>query len=90
MPWLLKGGDPQKAFSSSTFLITTCSSFFPTYSLASPLYRVVSLCRLRLLKRGDPSENMFFQYLIEDRSSAGMSYVEFLVYVHRQIQNKMG
>ncbi|GJP53569.1 hypothetical protein CLOM_g12724 [Closterium sp. NIES-68] len=49
-----------------------------------------SYLRLRLLKRGDPSENLFFQTLVEDRSPSGMSYVEFLVYVHRQIQNKMG
>lgn len=35
------------------------------------------------------AEAVFLSHLIEDRSQAGMSYVEFLVYVHRQIQNKM-
>lgn len=48
-----------------------------------------SYLRMRLVKRGDPLESTFLAYLIEDRSQAGMSYVEFLVYVHRQIQNKM-
>eukprot|EP00271_Cylindrocystis_brebissonii_P012807 TRINITY_DN3230_c0_g1_i1.p1 TRINITY_DN3230_c0_g1~~TRINITY_DN3230_c0_g1_i1.p1 ORF type:complete len:1229 (+),score=266.22 TRINITY_DN3230_c0_g1_i1:375-4061(+) len=48
-----------------------------------------SYLRLRLLKRGDPSETAFFNYLIEDRTLSGMAYVEFLVHVHRQIQNKM-
>ncbi|CAK9882645.1 unnamed protein product [Sphagnum jensenii] len=48
-----------------------------------------SYLRLRLLKRGDPSELLFFSYLVEDKSALGYSYVEFLVHVHRQIQNRM-
>ena len=32
---------------------------------------------------------MFFSYMIEDKGSSGLSYVEFLVHVHRQIQVKM-
>ncbi len=47
-----------------------------------------SYMRTRILKRGDPSENAFYKKLIEDRSPAGMSYVEFLCHVHRLIQNK--
>ncbi|KAK3254205.1 hypothetical protein CYMTET_36578, partial [Cymbomonas tetramitiformis] len=47
-----------------------------------------SLMRLRVVKRADPCETAFFSMLAEDRSAAGMSYVEFLCYVHRQIQNK--
>lgn len=47
-----------------------------------------SLMRLRVVKRSDPCEAGFFNMLAEDRSAAGMSYVEFLCYVHRQIQNK--
>lgn len=46
--------------------------------------------RLSLHKRGDASEGAFFQCLVEDRSTAGMSYVEYLCLVHRQIQNKLG
>jgi protein transport protein SEC24 len=46
--------------------------------------------RLRVVRRGDPLEAVFLGQLLEDRSPAGMSYVEFLCHVHRQIQNKMG
>lgn len=45
--------------------------------------------RLRVAKRGDPFYPMFANMLVEDRSTAGMSYVEFLCHVHRQIQEKM-
>ena len=44
--------------------------------------------RTRVIKRGDPAENQFYRKLIEDRSPAGMNYVEFLCHVHRLIQNK--
>lgn len=47
-----------------------------------------SYMRMRVLKRPDPLEHLFFNSLIEDRSGAGMSYVEFLCQVHRQIQAK--
>ncbi|PWA72722.1 Sec24-like transport protein [Artemisia annua] len=45
--------------------------------------------RLKLCKKGDPSGMLFFSYMVEDKSPGGLSYVEFLVHVHRQIQNKM-
>ena len=46
--------------------------------------------RLRVLRRGDALEPAFFSALIEDRSPlAGMSYVEYLCFLHRQIQNKI-
>ncbi|KAI3802852.1 hypothetical protein L1987_30997 [Smallanthus sonchifolius] len=45
--------------------------------------------RLKLCKKGEPSGMTFFSYMVEDKSSNGLSYVEFLVYVHRQIQSKM-
>ncbi|KAL5715392.1 Protein transport protein Sec24C [Ranunculus cassubicifolius] len=48
-----------------------------------------SYLRLRLCKKGDPSENLFFSYMVEDKSPATASYVEFLVHIHRQIQAKM-
>ncbi|XP_030959941.1 protein transport protein Sec24-like At4g32640 isoform X2 [Quercus lobata] len=48
-----------------------------------------SYLRLKLCKKGDPSGMLFFSYMIEDKSSSGLSYVEFLVHVHRQIQLKM-
>jgi protein transport protein SEC24 len=45
--------------------------------------------RLRVAKKGDPFYPLFTTMMVEDRSSAGMSYVEFLCHVHRQIQEKM-
>ncbi|KAI3742106.1 hypothetical protein L1987_59786 [Smallanthus sonchifolius] len=45
--------------------------------------------RLKLCKKGDPSGALFFSYMVEDKSPSGLSYVEFLVHVHRQIQSKM-
>lgn len=48
-----------------------------------------SFMRLRLAKKGDAFYPLFVNLLVEDRSTAGMSYVEFLCHVHRQIQDKM-
>lgn len=48
-----------------------------------------SYLRLRLCRKGDPSGMLFFSYMIEDKTPGGLSYVEFLVHVHRQIQTKM-
>ncbi|KAL6760997.1 hypothetical protein V8C86DRAFT_991602 [Haematococcus lacustris] len=48
-----------------------------------------SFMRLRVARKGDPAEVAFFNGLVEDRSSAGLSYVEYLCQVHRLIQNKM-
>lgn len=45
--------------------------------------------RLRVAKKGDPFYPLFANMMVEDRSTAGMSYVEFLCHVHRQIQEKM-
>jgi protein transport protein SEC24 len=45
--------------------------------------------RLRVAKKGDPFYPLFANMMVEDRSTAGMSYVEFLCQVHRQIQEKM-
>ena len=44
--------------------------------------------RTRILKRGDSLEALFYNRLSEDRSPAGMSYVEFLCHCHRLIMNK--
>ena len=44
--------------------------------------------RTRVLKRGDSLEALFYNRLLEDRSPAGMSYVEFLCHSHRLIMNK--
>lgn len=46
--------------------------------------------RLRVAKKGDQTFSQFMNLLVEDKSTAGMSYVEFLCHVHRQIQEKMG
>ncbi|KAH6803284.1 Sec23/Sec24 protein transport family protein [Perilla frutescens var. frutescens] len=48
-----------------------------------------SYLRLRLCKKGDPSGMMFFSYLVEDKMASGLSYVEYLIHIHRQIQSKM-
>ncbi|KAK9138927.1 hypothetical protein Sjap_009521 [Stephania japonica] len=48
-----------------------------------------SYLRLRFCKRGEPSGMLFFSRLIEDKNPGSLSYVEFLVHVHRQIQAKM-
>ncbi|XP_047940906.1 protein transport protein Sec24-like At4g32640 isoform X2 [Salvia hispanica] len=48
-----------------------------------------SYLRLRLCKKGDPSGMTFFSYLIEDKTANGLSYVEYLIHIHRQIQSKM-
>ncbi|CAI9293190.1 unnamed protein product [Lactuca saligna] len=45
--------------------------------------------RMKLCKKGDQSGMLFFSYMVEDKSPNGLSYVEFLVHVHRQIQSKM-
>lgn len=42
---------------------------------------------IRVLKRGDPAEILFYNCLVEDKNPAGMSYIEFLCAVHRQIQS---
>ncbi|KAL8042687.1 hypothetical protein ABFX02_09G069500 [Erythranthe guttata] len=48
-----------------------------------------SYLRLKLCKKGDPSGMMFNSYMIEDKTAEGLSYVEFLVHIHRHIQSKM-
>lgn len=48
-----------------------------------------SYLRLRLCQKGDQSGDFFRSLLVEDKAPGGLSYVEFLVHVHRQIQSKM-
>lgn len=48
-----------------------------------------SYLRLRVCKRAEPAEFLFFSLMVEDKNALGSSYVEYLVYVHRQIQDKM-
>lgn len=48
-----------------------------------------SYLRFRWCRRGDPVEYLFFSHLVEDKNALGLSYVEYLVHVHRQIQTKM-
>ncbi|KAL1295793.1 hypothetical protein HN51_056629 [Arachis hypogaea] len=48
-----------------------------------------SYLRLKLCRKGDQSGMLFYSYMVEDKSAGGYSYVEFLIHVHRQIQNKM-
>ncbi|XP_047315997.1 protein transport protein Sec24-like At4g32640 [Impatiens glandulifera] len=48
-----------------------------------------SYLRMKLCKKGDPSGMLFFSCMVEDKSPSGLSYVEFLVHIHRQIQNKI-
>ncbi|XP_059643619.1 protein transport protein SEC24 C-like [Cornus florida] len=48
-----------------------------------------SYLRLKLCKKEDPSGMSFFSYMVEDKTQNGLSYIEFLVHIHRQIQSKM-
>ena len=49
-----------------------------------------SSMHLRLVRKGVQTEAAFYASLIEDRApSTGMSYIEFLCHLHRQIQNKL-
>lgn len=49
-----------------------------------------SYMHTRLVVKGHPYETLFHSALIEDRHMlSGMSYVEYLCFLHRQIQNKM-
>ena len=59
------------------------------------LYQMVDrLCdpsrhlRLKFVARGSGAETKLIRKLIEDRTQSGMSYVEYLCHVHRQIQNR--
>ncbi|MCD7454105.1 hypothetical protein HAX54_023467 [Datura stramonium] len=45
--------------------------------------------RLKLCKKGDSSGMLFLSHMVEDKTQSGLSYVEFLVHIHRHIQNKM-
>ena len=45
--------------------------------------------RLRVALRGDANEAAFYAGLVEDRSAAGQSYVEYLCAVHRKIQAQL-
>lgn len=48
-----------------------------------------SYLRFKLCKKGDSLGMLFFSYMVEDKTPTGLSYVEFLVHIHRQIQSKM-
>jgi len=49
-----------------------------------------SYMHTRIVVKGHPYETLFHSALIEDRHAlSGMSYVEYLCFLHRQIQNKM-
>lgn len=49
-----------------------------------------SYMHMRFVAKGHPHETLFQTALVEDRHLlSGMSYVEYLCFLHRQIQNKM-
>jgi protein transport protein SEC24 len=49
-----------------------------------------SYMHMRLVVKGHAHETLFYSAMVEDRHlSSGMSYIEYLCYLHRQIQNKM-
>ena len=67
---------------------------FPHWSTGLQAERWWSIClllnflmRVCMQCRGDPVEAAFYANLIEDKTSAGTSYVDFLVAVHRSIAN---
>ncbi|KAK9672722.1 hypothetical protein RND81_12G119900 [Saponaria officinalis] len=48
-----------------------------------------SYLRLQICRSGDPSGMLFFSYMVEDKTLMGLSYVEFLVHIHRHITSKL-
>ena len=47
-----------------------------------------SYMHMRLVVKGHPYETLFYSAMVEDRHlSSGMSYIEYLCFLHRQIQN---
>ena len=50
--------------------------------------QIIVVMMLLLPCRGDVVEAAFYSNLIEDKTSAGTSYVDYLVAVHRSITSK--
>ncbi|XP_074319619.1 protein transport protein SEC24 B-like [Silene latifolia] len=48
-----------------------------------------SYLRLQICRSGDPSGMLFMSYMIEDKTPMGLSYVEFLVHIHRHIAKQL-
>lgn len=63
----------------------------PCPSPLTPQVRIhrSSFLRLRITRKGDPHEAHFFNLLVEDKTPAGVSYVEFLCSIHKSIQQKL-
>ena len=76
---------------ATEIVLTRRNRLGPTQARSGPAVRRARCAsmRLRVAKKGDPTYNVFVNSLVEDKSTAGMSYVEFLCHVHRQIQEKM-
>ncbi|KAK4765115.1 hypothetical protein SAY86_026205 [Trapa natans] len=89
---LVDSGILLQLFGASTFVLQQYDN-----PLSKKLNEVVneirrqrcSYLRLRICKKGDPSGMLFFSQLVEDKNHGSMSYVEFLVHIHRQIQTRM-
>ncbi|KZV15101.1 protein transport protein Sec24-like [Dorcoceras hygrometricum] len=89
----------QKLFSISS--VAEISNQFVLQQLDNPLSKKLnaivneirrqrcSYLRLRFCRNGDPSGAAFFSYLVEDKIGNTPTYVEYLIHIHRQIQNKM-
>ncbi|XP_073296685.1 protein transport protein SEC24 B-like isoform X2 [Primulina huaijiensis] len=89
----------QKLFGISS--IEDISNQFVLQQLENPLSKKVnailneirrqrcSYLRLKLCRKGDPSGMMFFSYMVEDKNLGSLSYVEYLVHIHRQVQSKL-
>jgi protein transport protein SEC24 len=84
----LEGGDPQRPL-----LLPVLDTPFnrKVRELLDELRRQrAGYLRLRIVRRGDALEAAFYSALVEDRSpAAGMSYIEYLCFLHRHIQNKL-
>ncbi|XP_011628219.1 protein transport protein Sec24-like At4g32640 [Amborella trichopoda] len=48
-----------------------------------------SYLRMKVCRKGEPSGMYFVSRLVEDKNGGSFSYPEFLVHIHKQIQNKM-
>ncbi|XP_074291455.1 protein transport protein SEC24 C-like isoform X2 [Silene latifolia] len=48
-----------------------------------------SYLRIQICRTGDPSGMSFYSNMVEDKTPMGLSYVEFLVHIHRHIAKQL-
>ncbi len=46
--------------------------------------------KFHVLKQGEPHEGLVLEnFMFEDKSQTDMSYVDYLCYIHKEIQNEL-